>query len=120
MPKLPLSYEYITFMPSHKKWREYGRGAVSEILLTDRRLYLTFIQELDGGKPLGARLPCSDLNFHNVDSSAYGGGKIEPPFSEPLNRIVQVQNDFSRRRRKLQLHLRNPEKRLETRDRQRD
>jgi putative transposase len=37
---------------------------------------------------------------------------------------VQVQNDFSRRRRRLQLHVRNPEKRVkklaETRGRQRD
>jgi putative transposase len=79
----PFTYEYITFTPSHKKWREYRRGAVSEILLTDRRLYLTFILGLDGGKPLGGRLAGLDLNFRSVDSSAFGGGKLEPPCTVP-------------------------------------
>jgi putative transposase len=120
----PFKYEYVTFTPSHKKWSEYSRGRVSEIMLTERRVCITFAAGRDGEKPLGARLQGSDLNFQSVDSTAFRGGKLELPHTEPLNRIVQVQKDFSRRRRRLQLHVRNPEKRAaklaETRGRQRN
>lgn len=108
----PFTYEYITFTPSHKKWGEYSKGAVSELLLTDRRLCITFTVGSDGGKPLGRRFAGSDLNFQSVDSTAFSDGKLEPPRTEFLTRIVRVQNDFSRRRRRLQLHVKNPKKRV--------
>ncbi|WXG43568.1 MAG: transposase [Promethearchaeati archaeon SRVP18_Atabeyarchaeia-1] len=120
----PFTYEYITFTPSHKKWSEYSSaGRVSEILLTDRKLAVTFLVGASGGKPLGRRRAGSDLNFQSVDYTAVSGGKLEPPHTEPLGGIVRVQNDFSRRRRRLQLHVRNPGKRArklsEARGRQR-
>nr|MDO8100071.1 transposase [Candidatus Njordarchaeota archaeon] len=120
----PFNYEYITFTPRHKKWGEYSSaGKVSEILLTDSKLCLTFIVGIDGRKPLGERFVGSDLNFETIDSSAFSDGRLESPWTEPLKKIVQVQNDFSRRRRRLQLHIRNPQKRYrkltETRGRQR-
>ncbi len=120
----PFTYEHITFTPTHRKWIEYGKGKVSEILLTDRKLCITLVLGFDGGKPLGARFTGSDLNFTSVDSTALSHDKLEPPRTLPLERIVQVQNDFSRKRRRLQLHVKNPDKRArklsETRGRQRN
>jgi len=121
----PFTYEYITFTPNHRKWSEYSIGKVCELLLTNRKLCITLVSWCDGGKPLGARFRGSDLNFNSVDSTAFGAdNKLEPPSTEPPDRIVQVQNDFSRRRRRLQLHIRKPEKRAkklaETRGRQRN
>jgi putative transposase len=124
---MPFNYGYITFTPTHKKWSEYSSGKASELLLTDRKLCITFNTRFgqDGEKPLGARMAGSDLNFRSVDSTPLSsGGKLEPPITEPLNRIVQIQNDFSRRRRRLQLHIENPKKRArklaETKGRQRN
>jgi putative transposase len=121
----PFTYEYITLTPSHKKWKEYSRGSLCELLLTDARLCITFALNPGAGKPLGARFVSPDLNFRSVDSTAYSGSRgLEPPHSGSLERIVQVQNDFSRRRRSIQLHVRNPKKRAaklaETRGRQRN
>jgi putative transposase len=120
----PFTYEYVMFTPTHRKWAEYTRGKMTEIMLTDRRLCMTFIAGFEGGKPLGTRFTGSDLNFDSVDFTAYSDSRLEPPHTEVLSRIVRVQNDFSRRRRRLQLHIRNPEKRAkklrETRGRQRN
>jgi putative transposase len=122
----PFNYEYITFTPSHKKWSEYSNAAkrVSEVELTEKELCLTFAVGVDARKPLGKRLLGSDLNFHTIDSTAVSGGRLEPPRTEPLCRIAQIQNDFSRRRRRLQLHVKNRKKRArkleETRGRQRN
>jgi putative transposase len=44
--------------------------------------------------------------------------------TEPISKIARIQNDFSRRRRRLQLHIKNPKKRVkklvETRGRQKN
>jgi putative transposase len=121
----PFNYEYITFTPRHKKWSEYSAARVSELLLTDTKLCFAFTMGVDDRhKPLGKRLMGSDLNFETADFSAFSGGGLESPWTEPLKTIVQVQNDFSRRRRRLQRHIRNPRKRArkltETRGRQRN
>ncbi len=121
----PFNYEYMTFAPCHKKWDEYSKaGKTCELLLTDRKLCFTFILEADACKPLGKRLVASDINFQSIDSTAFSDGKLESVSCESLKRIVGIQNDFSRRRRSLQLHVRNPAKRArklrETRGRQRN
>ncbi|WXG43194.1 MAG: transposase [Promethearchaeati archaeon SRVP18_Atabeyarchaeia-1] len=120
----PFTYDVIRFTPRHRKWSEYSTGKTSELLLTDRKLCITFIVGVEGSKSLGARLAGLDLNFRSVDSTAFSCGRLEPPCTEHFSRIVQVQNDFSRRRRRLQLHIRNPQKRAaklgETRGRQRN
>nr|MDO8100375.1 transposase [Candidatus Njordarchaeota archaeon] len=121
----PFNYEYITFTPRHKKWSEYSAARVSEILLTDTKLCFAFTMGVDDRhKPLGKRFMGLDLDFETVDSSAFSGGGLESPWTEQLRKIVRVQNDFSRRRRRLQLHIRNPKKRYrmltETRGRQRN
>jgi putative transposase len=120
----PFNYEYITFTPRHKRWREYSKGKVSEILLTDSRLCITFAAGADGEKPLGGRFMGLDLNFHTIDSTVFNGSRLMPPSTKSLRNVAQVQNDFSRRRRNLQFHVKNPEKRArklaETRGRQRN
>ena len=60
------------------------------------------------------------------DGGGDDGGtiKLDSVETEPVERIARIQNDFSRRRRRIQLHIKNPQKRAkklkETRGRQRD
>ena len=123
----PFMYEYITFTPRHKKWEEYNKGMASELLITDRKLYITFVTN-DEKKNLGSKLMASDLNFSTIDSTTAikkdGTAKLWRVETEPIGKIARIQNDFSRRRRRLQLHIKNPEKRAkklkETRGRQKN
>jgi putative transposase len=123
----PFKYEYITFKPKHKKWEEYSEGKASELLITDRRLYITFVT--NGGKKfLGSRFVASDLNFSTIDSTVASKEgetvKLQQVKTEPIGKIARIQNDFSRRRRRIQLHVKNPQKRAkklkEARGRQRN
>jgi len=123
----PFRYGYITFTPRHKRWEEYSKGRASELLITNRRLFITFVTS-GGKKPLGSRFVASDLNFNTIDSTiASKEGetvKLRQVKTEPIGRIARIQNDFSRRRRRIQLHIKNPQKRAkklkETRGRQRN
>ena len=122
----PHEYEHIKFRPNHKKWDAYSKGRLGEITLTDSRLLLTFVKGL-ATKPLGDQLVGVDLNFATVDCTPIDGGHqkmmIRHPVTIPTGNIEHIQDSFSRRRRRLQLHVRNPEKRArkleETRGRQR-
>jgi len=124
----PFRYGYITFTPRHKRWEEYSRGRASELLITDRRLFITFVTSDGKKKPLGSRFVASDINFNTIDSTiASKEGetvKLRQVKTEPIGRIARIQNDFSRRRRRIQLHVKNPQKRAkklrETRGRQRN
>jgi len=128
----PFKYEYITFTPEHKKWNEYySNGRASELLITDRKLCVTLvIKEIEGKeKPLGSSLIASDLNFTTIDSTIAskrddGTIKLERVQTEPIRQIIKIQNDFSRSRRRLQLYVKNPQKRdkklRQTRGRQRN
>jgi putative transposase len=125
----PGKYVWLPVNTKNKHYEEYSRGRPSELLVTDRVLCITFV--IGGGdkeKALGSRFTASDLNFHTVDSTSASAGKenvkltgVKTTF---LEKIVQVQNDFSRRRQMLQKHVRNPAKRgrklEETRGRQRN
>ncbi|MBM5805069.1 MAG: IS200/IS605 family element transposase accessory protein TnpB [Candidatus Verstraetearchaeota archaeon] len=79
-------------------------------------------------KPLGSRFVASDLNFNTIDSTVASKEgetvKLRQARTEPIGRIARIQNDFSRRRRRIQLHIKNPKKRAkklkETRGRQRN
>jgi len=123
----PFSYAWIPVNTVHKRYKDYCHGRVSEVLLTERKVCLTFVIG-SGNKPLGARFVACDLNFTTIDSTtavkdAQGTVHLEAASTEPLHRITQIQNVFSRRRRRLQLHIPNPQKRArklrETRNRQR-
>ncbi len=87
----PNQYVWLPVNARNKHYEEYGKGRASELLITDRKVCLTFVVQRA---------------------------------TEPLDRIARIQNDFSRRRRALQKHVKNPKKRTkklrETRGRQRN
>jgi putative transposase len=125
----PYRYAWLPINTRNKHYEEYTSGRQSELLLTDRVLCITFAMGgSDREKALGGHLAASDLNFHSVDSTTASSGKGDVKLTgvrtTALEKIVQVQNDFSRRRRMLQKHVRNPAKRnkklRETRGRQRN
>jgi len=123
----PNHYVWIQINTANKRYEEYSRGKPSELLITDGKVCLTFIIS-DGKKPLGSKLIASDLNFSTIDSTKArvenGTVKLESINTEPIKKIAQIQNDFSRRRRMLQMRIRNPDKRIKklrkTRGRQRN
>jgi putative transposase len=107
----PNEYEYVRFFPHHKKWAAYSKGRLGEITLTEERLCLTFV---DGqrSKPLGRYLVGVDLNFATIDCTPIDNDDgIKEPQTIPTDPIEHIQDSFSRRRRRLQLHIRNPKKR---------
>ncbi|MCL5672437.1 MAG: transposase [Nitrososphaerota archaeon] len=122
----PDHYTWLHINTSNKHYQEYSNGRPSELLVTDMKVCLTFVVG-DGKKPLGSRLMAQDLNFRSIDST---GAVLSSKPSltgverQPLREIVRVQNDYSRRRRALQKHVKDPQKRArklkETRGRQRN
>jgi putative transposase len=106
----PGEYEYVRFTPNHKKWDAYSPGRLGEVTLTDGRLLLTFVDGLQT-KPLGNPLVGVDLNFTTVDVTPINDGSLLRPRTIPTSEIEHIQDSFSRRRRRLQLRLRNPQKR---------
>lgn len=118
----PHEYEYVRFRPNHKKWDAYSQGRLGEMTLTDGRLFLTFVDGL-ATKPLSDPLVGVDLNFATIDCTPIDDGRLGHPVTIPTGNIEHIQDSFSRRRRRLQLHLKNPQKRAkkleETRGRQR-
>ena len=125
----PNQYVWLPVNARNKHYEEYAKGRASELLITDKKVCLTFVVQRggEGKKPLGEKLVASDLNFRSVDStkaSFAGGPALKDTATEPLDRIARIQNDFSRRRRALQKHVKNPKKRTkklrETRGRQRN
>ena len=123
----PNRYDWLPVNQSNKHYQEYSKGRASELLITDTKVCLTFVIG-DGRKPLGERFVAQDLNFRTVDSTCAVVDDSKPLLSgvgtQPLREIVRVQNDFSLRRRALQRHVKNPQKRAkklkETRGRQRN
>jgi len=123
----PNNYVWIPINTSNKHYQEYSKGRASELLITDTKICLTFIVRGEE-KPLGNRLIAQDLNFKSVDSTKASLSSSQPSLTsvdnQSLKEIVRIQNDFSRRRRALQRHVKNPKKRAkklrETRGRQRN
>ncbi|MEM0117976.1 MAG: transposase, partial [Conexivisphaerales archaeon] len=123
----PNRYVWLPVNATNKHYGEYSKGRVAELLITDKKVCLTFVVG-EERKPLGKKFVAQDLNFKTVESTkaSLDGVQlsIDSVKTELLSHIVQIQNDFSRRRRALQLHLKNPQKRIkklkETRGRQRD
>ena len=121
----PNKYVWIPINTRNKHYREYRMGKASELLVTENKICLIFMVKREE-KPLGSRLIASDLNFSTVDSTkaSLNTVKIETVTTKLIRRVTQIQNDFSRRRRVIQQHVKNPqnkEKKLrETRGRQRN
>ena len=95
----------------NRKFHEYAKYRISEVLITDRIVSVSFI--IPDVKPVGKEITGADMNFKTVDMTT-----VEPVNKEIIHVetekagvIVKIQNDFSRRRQKLQKHIRNPQKR---------
>jgi putative transposase len=123
----PNNYVWLPINTSNKHYQEYSKGRASELLITDTKVCLTFVVR-EEKKPLGSRLVAQDLNFKSVDSTK-ALLRTQPVLisadTQTLKEIVRIQNDFSRRRRALQRHVKNTQKRIakklrETRGRQRN
>ena len=122
----PNRYEWVQINTGNKHFDEYSKGRQSELLLTEDKVCLTFTTG-DGRKQIKERLVAADLNFRSIDTTSATsspGVVLTGVTTTPLDRIVQIQNDFSRRRGLLQKHIQNPQKRStklkETRGRQRN
>jgi putative transposase len=108
----PHEYEYVRFRPSHKKWTTYSQGRLGELTLKEDRLLLTFVGGLST-KPLGDPLVGVDLNFATIDCTPIDRRGSWRPITISTACIEHIQDSFSRRRRRLQLHVTNPQKRAE-------
>ena len=122
----PNNYAWIPINTKNKHYQAYSKGRASELLVTDTKVCLTFVVG-EGEKPLGSRLVVQDLNFATIDTtkaSTQREPRLEGVETLSIRRISQIQNDFSRRRRSIQLHVKNTQKRAkklrETRGRQRN
>ncbi len=106
----PGRYEYIKINTKNKKFVEYSRNRLSEVLITDRIVSLSF--SMKENKPAGEELMGTDLNFSTVDFTVIDREtmQITAVKTLPIVEMAKIQNDFSRRRQKLQKHLRNPQK----------
>ena len=93
----PHQYEFIRFIPAHKKWDAYSQGRLGEITLTEGRLLLTFVEGL-ATKPLGDSLVGVDLNFATIDCTPIGDGRLGHPITISTGNIERIQDSFSRRR----------------------
>jgi putative transposase len=116
----PQEYEYIPVNGKHAKYSEYSQYRISELLLTDRKVVLSFTKP--DQKEIREKKIGMDVNFRNLSMTVINDGKIEKVMEESTSNIVKIQNDYSRRRKKIQKHIRNPQKRRrilkETRGRQ--
>ncbi|MDG7034396.1 MAG: transposase [Nitrososphaerota archaeon] len=121
----PNGYVWLPLNTANGHYDEYSKGRVSELLITDTKVCLTFVVG-DEKKPLGKRLVAQDLNFRSVGSTnalLSSQPSLTGVGTQSLKGIVRIQNDFSRRRT-LQRHVKNPQKRAkklrETRGRQKN
>ena len=118
----PHEYEYIPVNDHHSKYDEYSRSGISELLITDRKVVLSFRKP--DQKEIMKRKIGMDVNFSNLSMTVINEGKVDKIFEKSTTNIVNTQNDFSRRRRNIQEHILNPQKRhrklREARGRQRN
>jgi putative transposase len=119
----PGEYEIIPISKKNKKLADYSRYKISEVLITDHAVSVSFA--IPGEKQTGNEITGMDLNFKTLDSTTMDTrtGGITHVETIPMGGIVRIQNDFSRRRKEIQKHVRNPQKRNrkleQTRGRQR-
>ena len=124
----PGEYQFIPIDTVNKKWDEYSKHKIGEVLITDSIVAVSF--SFDNGKPTSKEKIALDLNFKTIDGTILNSRGVKKVFSQSISNdidnskhIVKIQNDFSRRRRKIQKHVKNPKKRnrklRETRGRQR-
>ena len=117
----PGEYDYIPINAGNKKWSEYSNYRIGEVLITDKVIAISFIfpNNVLSDEKIGI-----DINFKSIDGTVVNKGEVKETFTEYIPNIARIQNDFSRRRRQLQKHIKNKKKRYkklkESRGRQRN
>ncbi|MCL6002324.1 MAG: transposase [Thermoplasmatales archaeon] len=104
----PGQYEFIPINTRNKKWEEYSKHKIGEVLITDRIISISF--SIPDRKEISGKKIGMDTNFSNITGTVFDGG-IKEVIWKSTSSIGSIQNDFSRRRRELQKHVRNQEKR---------
>lgn len=105
----PHEYEYILVNDKHAKYSEYNQYGISELLLTDRKVVISF--KKPDYKEVREKKIGIDVNFRTLSMTVITKGKVEKVMEESTDNIVKIQNDYSRRRKKVQKHVKNPQKR---------
>jgi len=108
----PNVYEYVDIVDRNKKYSEYSKYPISEVLLTDNRVYITFITGSDDKPVIANNIIGFDLNFKSVDYTVIKDNRIAYVDSIDTYDIAKTQRDYERKRRKIQKHIRNPAKRI--------
>jgi putative transposase len=104
----PGEYEYIPINAGNKKWGEYSKYKIGELLITEKVIAISFIFPDNG---LSDEKVGIDINFKSIDGTVVNKGEVKETFTEYIPNIARIQNDFSRRRRRLQKHIKNKKKR---------
>ncbi len=107
----PNEYEYIPIITKNKKYNEYSKYKISEVLLTDNKVCITFrVGSLN--KPLiYNNIIGFDLNFKSVDYTIIKNNEIVETNTIDTSDIAKTQRDYARKRTKIQKHIKNTGKR---------
>ena len=118
----PGEYAYIPVNTKNKKYMECSLGRMSELLITDRIVSLSFT--VVENKNISEKKMGVDVNFKNITGTLINHGSVDRVVEKSTSDIVKIQNEFSRSRQKIQKHIKNPQKRTKklekTRGRQRN
>ena len=118
----PGEYAYIPVNTKNKKYMECSLGRMSELLITDRIVSLSFT--VVENKNISEKKMGVDVNFKNITGTLINHGSVDQVVEKSTSDIVKIQNEFSRSRQKIQKHIKNPQKRTKklekTRGRQRN
>ena len=107
----PHEYEYIDIIDKNKKFNEYSRYKLSEVLLTDNRVCITFRVGTLNKPVMDDNIIGFDLNFKSVDYTVIKDNNIFDVDSIDTSDIAKTQRDYARKRTKIQKHIKNPAKR---------
>ncbi|PYB67450.1 hypothetical protein DMB44_09155, partial [Thermoplasma sp. Kam2015] len=107
----PNEYEYIPIITKNKKYNEYSKYKISEVLLTDKKVCITFITGTDDKPLINNNIIGFDLNFKTIDYTVIKDDEIVETDTIDTSHIAKAQRDYARKRTKIQRHIRNPAKR---------
>ncbi len=107
----PHEYEYIGIVDKNKKFSEYSKYKLSEVLLTDSKVCITFRTGTLNKPVMDDNIIGFDLNFKSVDYTIIKNNEIVKVDSVDTSDIAKTQRDYARKRTKIQKHIKNPAKR---------
>jgi putative transposase len=107
----PHEYQYIPIITKNKKYNEYSKCKISEVLLTDDKVCITFIVGTDEKPVIDNDIIGFDLNFKSVDYTIIKNNEIVETNTIDTSDIAKTQRDYARKRSKIQKHIKNPAKR---------